>query len=251
VDNFPRSGPARRGLSVRQPMVRAMTNTRKSRLTELSTAVAPVRRRHRELIEQACAWPTGREQQIDPDHFALICAGVDYAAECAPAEVPPNVWTRMSVYHLLRCDIPNWCSEQRCRWPEGLPQELWAWIDFLHGTGRLHPASDPVAELRKPLICCGWLDQDGRPLPSDAPQSIVCECMLPYRETAELLFELVRQCERSGQDPVRSLRSAIGGPVWSPGAGWPPWQEEPISVDLDELWWDDDPEGTDDRRSDP
>ena len=219
---------------MRRPIVPTMTNTRKFRLTELCDAVAPVRRRHRELIEAACAWQTGREHPIDPDHFALICAGVDHAAEFT-GEGLPTVWTRMGVYHLLRCDIPNWCSEQRCVWPEELPQALWAWIDFLHATGRLHPAGDPVAELRKPLICCGWLDQDGHKLPADAPQSVVCECLLPYRETAELLFELVRQCERSGEDPVRRLRSAIDGPVRSPAAGRPPWEEQPIAVDLDEL----------------
>ncbi len=226
-----------------------MTNTEKFPLTELTDAVAPVRRRHHDLIESAVAWQSGAgragsPRQTDPDHFALICAGTEYAAEWAsdPADRDPFRWTRIGVYHLMRCDIPNWCSEQRCRWPEQLPQALWEWFDFLHATGRLHPASDPVAELHKPLACYGWLDQNGDTLPPDADRQIVCECFLPYRETTELLDELLRQCERGGPDPLDALRSLVGRPVRRPRTvsgltldADPIGDAEP--VDLDEPWW--------------
>jgi hypothetical protein len=232
-----------------------MTNTEKTPPTELTDAVAPVRRRHRQLIEAAVAWQSeagraGTRRQTDPDHFALICAGAEYAAEFAtdPVDRDPFRWTRVGAYHLMRCDIPNWCSGQRCRWPEQLPQALWEWFDFLHATGRLHPSSDPVAELHKPLACYGWLDQDGNTLPPGAARQIACECMLPYRETTELLDELLRQCERSGRDPLDSLRRLVGRPTR------PPWRAlgpapgadgigDDDPVDLGELWWWDDREG--------
>ena len=218
-----------------------MTNIRKNDgLTDLSVAVAPARDRHRDLIEAAVDWLADRGRVIDPDHLALICAGVEYAGEFT-AEPPVTLtrWTRMAVYHMVRCDIPNWCSAQRCPWPLELPQVMWAWFDFLHGTGRLDRASEPVAELRKPLACYGWLDQDGRPLPPDAPREILCECLLPYRETVELLDELVRQCERAGQDPMDRLRGLVGRPPRRPsGVGslfWRAEAEEEGWSDRDEL----------------
>jgi hypothetical protein len=235
-----------------------MTNTKRFPRTELTDAVAPIRRRHRQLIDAAVAWQAavaaesgagraGPRRQTDPDHFALICAGAEYAAEWAtdPVDQDPFRWTRVSVYHLVRCDIPNWCSGQRCLWPEQLPEALWEWFDFLHATGRLHPSSDPVTELHKPLACYGWLDQDGRKLPPDAAPQIACECMLPYRETAELLGELGRQWERCGRDPLDSLRLLVGRPTRTPWtasgpASGPAPGEADIGdagpVDLDELW---------------
>lgn len=86
----------------------------------------------------------------------------------------------------------------------------WQWFDFLHATGRLDPAGDPVAELRKPLICYGGLDQDGGPLPAGAPRQVECECFLPYRETTALLGELVARNEWSGESPIGTLRRLLG-----------------------------------------
>ena len=63
---------------------------------------------------------------------------------------------------MLRCDVPNWCSLHGCLWPVELAEAMWEWFDFLAGTGRLDPASDPLAELRKPLLCYGGLDERGR-----------------------------------------------------------------------------------------
>ena len=195
-----------------------MTNTRKNNgLTELSVAVAPARSRHRELIGAAVelagrAGPDGRSRSL-----ALICAGAEYAGELR---------RRADEVHADPLD-PDWASTtccaatsrtgarcSGCPWPLELPQVMWAWFDFLHGTGRLDPASDPVAELRKPLACYGWLDQDGPPLPPGRRSGeIPCECLLPYRETTELLAELIRQSERSGEDPLDRLRWLVGRPT--------------------------------------
>lgn len=236
------SRPQRLGgdwLSVPRSNVRAMTNTRKNNgLTELADAVAPLRARHRDLIEAAVSWLAERERAVEADHLALICAGTEYAGRYdTDEEVQPTRWTRTGVYHVLRCDIPNWCSVERCRWPIELPEVMWSWFDFLHGTGRLDPASDPVAELRKPLCCYGWLDQDGNRLPSDAPRALPCECLLPYRETTELLDELVRQSERVGEDPLDRLRWLVGRPPrWPLAAGRLTWEDEgEPAVDEDPL----------------
>lgn len=185
-----------------------MTNKRFS-LTELTDAVAPTRRRHRALIDAAVAWHATRGRGLDPDRLGLICAAADRTWD---DDVTPTRWTRTGVHHVLRCDALNWCSAQRCPVPEDLPRTMWAWFDFLHATGRLDAGSDPVAELRKPLMCNGALDQDGQPLPPDAERTVPCECFLPYRETVELLGELVARSERSGDDPLDLLRRAVGWP---------------------------------------
>ena len=180
---------------------------------ELTDAVAPARERHRELIEAACTWQAGHERPTDPDLFAMICAAAD---DSWHGEVTPTRWDRPGVASIARCGIPNWCSSQRCLWPEGHLPAMWRWFDFLDDTGRMDPRSDPVAELRKPLACYGGFDQHGRALPRGAPRQIECECHLPYRETAALLSDLVLQCERSGEDPLRVLRRRIAepAPLW-------------------------------------
>jgi hypothetical protein len=186
-----------------------MTKQKKYPLTELSDAVAPVRERHRELLEAARAWQAGLERPTDPDLFAMICAAAD---EDWDRDLTPTRWERTGVASIARCGIFNWCSRERCLCPEGYLEALWRWFDFLHDTGRMDPRSDPVAELRKPLSCYGGFDQDGRELPRGAQRQIECECHLPYRETAELLSMLVLQCERGGEDPLRVLRRRITEP---------------------------------------
>lgn len=171
----------------------------------LATVVAPERQRHRALVEAAAAWQEGRPRRTDPDLFTLLCA----AAEESHAMTPTR-WTRTGTAHFLRCDLLNWCSARRCAWLDGTIPALWEWFDFLHDTGRFDPASDPVAELRKPLCCAGWLDQDGRPLPHDEPRQVECECFLPYREGALLLGALAQSAVDRGEDVLDPLRRALG-----------------------------------------
>ena len=111
-------------------------------------------------------------------------------------------------------------SLRRCAGPEGVVAALGVWIDCLHAPGRLDPASDPVAEIRKPLCCAGRLDQDGAPLPADAPRQVECECFLPYREGALLLGELAQAATNRGEDVLDPVRRALGLPVLRTGR-WP------------------------------
>jgi hypothetical protein len=191
----------------------------RSPLVPLSTAVAPERERHRLLVDAAAAWQDGRSRRTDPDLFALLCA---VAEESLGDVVAPTRWTRTGVSQLLRSDLPNWCSRQRCLVPDDDVAALWEWFDFLHATGRMHPDSDPVAELRKPLCCAGELDQDGRPLPPGAPREVECECSLPYRGGARLLGELAQEAAGRGEDVLDALRRALGRPV--PRS---PWFDDP------------------------
>jgi hypothetical protein len=189
-------------------------------LVSLSDALGPIRDVYRHLLTPAALWQEGRARRTDPDHFALICVATDRNL----CDATPTRWTRTDVYHVLRCDIPNWCSLHRCLWPAELPEAIWDWFDFLADTDRLDPASDPLAELRKPLQCYGGLDARGEPRPDDVPRDIPCECHLPYRETAELLNRLGLQCEQRGQYLMDVLRDIGGGDVdGSPdddGPGW-------------------------------
>lgn len=156
-----------------------------SDLVPLVDALAPVRLRHEVLIDHAMSWCAGRGAPADPDLFALVCAGVDPFDD--EPEATPLVWTRVGVCALLRRGIPNWCACNRCLWPLEVVPTTWQWLDFLEQTGRLDPRSDPLWELRKPLICYGGLGFDGRPRPVEDCSPIPCECHLPYRLTAEYL----------------------------------------------------------------
>lgn len=176
-------------------------------LTTLTAALTPVRELYTGLIDDALSWQreTGRKPRTDPDHFALLCVAADAAGD---AELSPTRWSRTTSFDLLRFHVPNWCALAGCMWPVQLPEVMWEWFDFLDESGRLHPASDPLCELRKPLFCYAGLDQRGVRLPSGAPRVVECECFLPYRET----MELIREISPEGTDPLEPLRRLAGRP---------------------------------------
>ena len=189
-------------------------------LIPLAEALSPIRDVYQHLITEAVRWQDGRPRRTDPDQFALICVATDVGFGRG---VSPTRWARTDVYHVLRCDVPNWCSLHRCLWPVELPEAMWEWFGFLADTARLDATSDPLWELRKPLMCYGGLDEQGRLRPEGSPGSrsgpgtVECECHLPYRETAQLLNRLGLQCEYRGQSPVDVLRALVGEGVRHPG----------------------------------
>lgn len=158
-------------------------------LTPWPETLAPVRRRFGVLIDAACQWHSERGAEVDPDLFALICGGSMGWDDDGPAsDLAPLLWSRIGVRALLWARIPNWCSlHDATTWPLEVVPATWQWFDFLHHTGRLDPRSDPLWELRKPLICYGGLDFEGRFLPEDHPPLIPCECYLPYRKSVDYL----------------------------------------------------------------
>ena len=138
----------------------------------LRQALAEHRPDHRKVIAAAAQWALERGRALDCDEVALIC--VADAERRRWQGTPPGQWFRRDLTHLLSIDIRNWCSMARCRVPLGLPQTVWKFIDFLADTGRLDPASDPVPELRKVLVCYGGLGVDG--LLREGRSPIRCEC---------------------------------------------------------------------------
>ena len=142
----------------------------------LKQALAEHRSQHAEVIAAAARWALEQGTTINCDEVALICVA-DAGQRCWRG-TPPGQWFRPELNHLLSIDVRNWCSLARCRTPLGLPQTLWKFLDFLADTARLDPASDPVPELRKVLVCYGGLGFDG--LPREGRSPIRCECYRTY-----------------------------------------------------------------------
>src|ERR687897_724389 len=150
------------------------------RFTPLPTAVEPARRRHREMLAELRVWALERGRPVDLDLVALILA----AKARGPGDGPLGLWTRTGVNRCLSVDTSNWCSLGQVLYPDGVPGALWLLLDFLAETGRLERASDPLDELRKPLICYGGLDRSGRERSDDEyddyRSSVRCECYVRY-----------------------------------------------------------------------
>jgi hypothetical protein len=145
-------------------------------LVALHDAVAPARQEHRGLVVAAAEWALGQGETLSADQVALICAATAHRWGIEGCSL--TRWTRPGVNELLAIAIPNWCSWERCLTPEGLPEAVWQFLDFLASTDRLDPESDPLPELRKPLVCYGGLGLDGVPRSGRSP--IPCECYRTY-----------------------------------------------------------------------
>ncbi len=156
----------------------------------VAEAVRPWRQQHRPLLAELGAWALSCGRSVDLDLVALILA----AHGTGFAKVPPGSWTRTGVHRCVSVDVPNWCARASVLWPEAVPTALWQFLDFLVATDRLHRDSDPIDELRKPLMCYGGLDLSGREREHDAEPDdaavpdadtddppIRCECYVRYR----------------------------------------------------------------------
>lgn len=181
-------------------------------LTPLSEALVPVRDEHADLIDEVGRWLGAKGGECDPDLIALVLAG------CRPFGGDDDgsfeLWTRIGVRALMRCGIPNWCSANRTMWPLEMVGAIWTWLDFLDATGRMDPRSDPLWELRKPLICYGGLGFDGLPRPEGDPSPIPCECYIPYRETVAYINGEMERGALIGD--VLFWSSVASSEEWSP-----------------------------------
>jgi hypothetical protein len=156
----------------------------------VAEAVRPWRQRHRPLFAKLGAWALSVGRSVDLDLVALILAARDAGFDKAPL----GSWTRTGVHRCVSVDVPNWCSRASVLGPDGVPGALWQLLDFLVATDRLDRGSDPIDELRKPLMCYGGLDRSGRKREHDAETApaaapgadendppIRCECYIRYR----------------------------------------------------------------------
>ena len=125
--------------------------------TSLHDAVAEARRCHRALIAAAGEWALARGIPLPPNHVALWAAT---AEECGyEANDPTTGPWRASYIPDFLATIANWCLLSGCLPPLDLPESLWHLYGFLADTGRLHPASDHLTELRAALVVFGPFDR--------------------------------------------------------------------------------------------
>ena len=134
----------------------------------LHDAVATSRRRHRRLIVAAGEWALGHGVSLPPDHVALWAATVDELGSAGDVDGVTGPWRASALPDFLG-SIAGWCAAAGCSLPAHLAESLWHLYGFLAGTGRLHPASDPLAELRASIVVFGTFDRF-RAVPSPPPE---------------------------------------------------------------------------------
>ena len=152
----------------------ALPGDRLPHFVSLPEAVADSRRRHRGLVTAAGQWALARGLSLPVDHVALWAAAAEECGRYGDVNGVTGPWLRPSFHGFVWSTLWNWCTLAGCRWPADVPESLWHLYGFLADSGRLHPDSDPVPELRKVLVCIGGLDLDGRPREGRSP--IPCEC---------------------------------------------------------------------------
>jgi len=115
---------------------------------------------------------------LPADHVALWAAAAEDQGTYGDVDGVTGPWLRPGFHGFLWSTLRNWCTVAGCLWPADLPESLWRLYGFLADSGRLHPDSDPLPELRKVLVCSGGLGLDGLPNPGRSP--IPCECYRDY-----------------------------------------------------------------------
>jgi len=120
-----------------------------SRAESLHDAVASSRRRHRSLIVAAGQWALAQGVSLPADHVALWAAA-GYATT--------GLWRASALPDLIE-RIAEWCDRAGCSLPANFAESLWHLYGFLTDTGRLHPASDCLTELRASIVVFGALDR--------------------------------------------------------------------------------------------
>jgi hypothetical protein len=130
-----------------------------SRSGSLHDAVASSRRRHRSLIVAAGQWALAQGVSLPADHLALWAA---------TAGVPMGPWRASALPDLME-RIAEWCATAGCALPANFAESLWHLYGFLAETGRLHPASDCLTELRASIVVFGTFDRF-HPVSSPPPE---------------------------------------------------------------------------------
>ena len=134
----------------------------------LHDAVAPWRRRHRNLIAAAGRWALAGGVSLPADHVALWAVAAGELGYDTSVDSTTGPWRASDLADLMANAI-DWCALAGCSVPAGLAASLWHLFGFLADTDRLHPASDPLPELRAAIVVFGTLDR-ARPSPSPPPE---------------------------------------------------------------------------------
>ena len=123
----------------------------------LHDAVASWRRRHRRLIAATGQWALARGVPLPADHVALWAAAGDELGYGGSVDGMTGPW-RASALPDLMANAVDWCALAGCSVPPDLTVSLWHLYGFLADTGLIHPASDPLPELRAAIVVFGPYD---------------------------------------------------------------------------------------------
>ena len=132
----------------------------------LHDAVASSRRRHRSLIAVAGRWALARGVPLPPDHVALWAVIADELGYGDNVNGMTGPW-RSSDLRDFMANIADWCTRTGCAVPIDLAGSFWHLYGFLADTGRLHPASDALPELRASIVVFGKIDRFRPPPPRE------------------------------------------------------------------------------------
>lgn len=138
-------------------------------IVPLHGAVAASRRRHRSLIAAAGLWALARGLPLPADHVALWGAAAESAGRYGDVDGLTGPWSAPDLEWFLGAIVGRWCAGAGCSVPADLPQSLWYLYGFLAATGRLHPASDPLPELRAALAVSTGYNRWRVPSPKPPP----------------------------------------------------------------------------------
>ncbi|HYT39103.1 MAG TPA: hypothetical protein VEN99_06310, partial [Acidimicrobiia bacterium] len=152
--------PIRLQAPAAEPVVVPDEDSLPPHLVPLHNAVADSRRRHRGLVTAAGQWALARGLALPADHIALWAAAAEPCAGYGDVDGVTGPWFRREFHSFVWSTLWNWCSVAGCLPPAGLPESLWHLYGFLSESGRLHPDSDPLPELREVLVCSGGLGLD-------------------------------------------------------------------------------------------
>ena len=131
-------------------------------------AVAPWRRRHRVLVAAAGRWALARGVSLPADDIALWAVAAGQLGYSRSVDGMTRPWRASAVPDLM-ATVVGWCALTGCPVPADLAKSFWHLYGFLDETGRLHPASDPLPELRAAIVIFGSFDRC-RPSPSPPPE---------------------------------------------------------------------------------
>ena len=126
-------------------------------LVPLHHAVTAWRRRHRSLVVAAGRWALARGLPMPADHIALWAAAAEQAGCYGDVGGLTGPWFAAELDWFVGTTVGDWCTAAGCPVPPDLPESLWYLYGFLADAGRLHPASDPLTDLRAALALAAQL----------------------------------------------------------------------------------------------
>jgi hypothetical protein len=98
-------------------------------------------------------WAFREGRPVDADALSAVLG-----AKHARDDEPIHQWTRLSVRALLWSGVPDWCEQHGLAVPPATASTIWTVLDHLAARDGFDPGSDPLSQLREPLVDSGGLD---------------------------------------------------------------------------------------------